>query len=190
MDVTSEDEVGLQEEPAPTLTEHRPVMNVVRSLQGDIFRLGRVPEVAELLRQHCASAVACDASAVLVPDGDVWRVSAGDHLRPLEKRLQISSGHWLVTEVVEAGHGLLIKNTDIARTQLSGSPLASWPNLLALPVADARALLLLARQDKSFNRKDLTRARQEVGSFGSQLADALDVRRLARKMIEFVDLVD
>jgi len=166
------------------------LMKVVRTLQHDVVRLGRVPEVAEVLRHLCVSAVACDASAVLVPDGDVWRVSASAHLRPLEERLQISSDHWLVTEVVEANSGVLIKNTDIARTRLSGSPLASWPNLMALPVAEARALVLLARQDKGFNRKDLVRARQEVDSYGRQLLDAIDVRDLARKMIEFVNLVD
>ena len=32
------------------------------------------------------SAVPCEASAVLVPDGEVWRVAAGDQLRPLEER--------------------------------------------------------------------------------------------------------
>ena len=165
-------------------------MELVRSLLQGVERLGRVHEVAEMLRQRCASSVACDASAVLVPDGNAWRVAAGEHLRPLEERLQIGPDHWLAMEVVAANHGLIIQNTDIARTRLSGAPLASWPNLIALPVSGVGALVLLARQDKGFGRKDLNSLRQEVEAFGGQLQDAVDVRDLARKMIDFVDLVD
>ena len=63
-------------------------------------------------------------------------------------------------EVVGRGHGLLIRDTDIARTRLSGAPLAAWPNLMALPVTEVNAVILLARQLKEFSRADLTKGKQ------------------------------
>lgn len=165
-------------------------MDMVHGLARDASRLSRVHEVAEVIRRNCAEAVECAASAVLVPDGDAWRVSAGKHLRPLEERLQITKDHWLVTEVASAHHGLLIKDTDIARTKLSGSPLASWPNLLVLPVEEAGAIVLLARDSKGFGRGDLIKVRHALGDSGAQLQDAVDVRDLARRLAGFTDPVD
>ncbi len=157
-------------------------IDLVRELLPLVGRLSRLPEVAEMARVRCSSVVPCEASAVLVPDGDVWRVAAGDRLRPLEERVQIPSTHWLVTEVIGKGHGLLIRDTDIARTKLSGAHLASWPNLLAMPVSDVDAVILLARRDKPFGRADLTAARQSLGAAALQLREAIDVRALARAL--------
>ncbi|HET7736865.1 MAG TPA: hypothetical protein VFK52_12880, partial [Nocardioidaceae bacterium] len=135
-------------------------------------------------------AVGCEASVVLVRDGDSWRVAAGEHLRPLEERLQVAGDHWLVKEVVDSHHGVTITDTDIARTRLGGAPLASWPNLMALPVDDVQAFVVLARTAKAFTRKELNLARREIDTFGDQIHDAIDVRALARRMREFLDLVD
>ena len=165
-------------------------MVMVRDVLPVVGHLSRVPEVAELLRSRCAAAVSCEASAVLVPDGDVWRVSAGAHMRPLEERLQITAEHWLVSEIVRAGHGVLIRDTDVARTRLSGAPLASWPNLLALPIPEVDAIVLLARKTKAFGRGDLTKGRQAIGQAAIQLREAFDVRSLARALSAFVDPVD
>jgi hypothetical protein len=165
-------------------------MSMVHGLSRDASRLGRVHEVAEVIRRNCAGSVDCAASAVLVPDGDVWRVSAGAHLRPLEERLQITSNHWLVTEVAAANHGVLIKDTDIARSKLGGAPLVSWPNLLALPVEEVGAIVLLARDGRGFGRGDLTRARQAVGHSGADLRNAVDVRNLARQLAGFTDPIE
>jgi hypothetical protein len=178
------------------LVAHRPVQEVradaidlVRELMPLVARLSRLPEVAEMARVRVTSVVPCEASAVLLRDGDVWRVAAGDRLRPLEERVQIPSTHWLVTEVVEQGHGLLFRDTDIARTRLSGAPLASWPDLLAMPVPDVDAVILLARRDKPFGRADLTAARQSLGAATLQLQEAVDTRDLARALSPFVDPV-
>lgn len=182
--------------PEPATPRHRvgaprqSLMTLVHGLSREASRLTRVHEVAEVVRRRCAGAVPCAASAVLVPDGGVWRVSAGEHLRPLEERLQLGSDHWLVTEVATAKHGLLVTDTDIARSKLSGSPLVSWPNLLALPVEEVGAIVLLARDGKGFGKGDLTRVRGALGDGGSQLLDAVDVRDLARKLSGFVDRVD
>ncbi len=165
-------------------------ISMVRTLQEVVGHLSRLHEVAELLRRRCTDAVTSEASAVLVPDGEVWRVSAGAHLRPLEERLQITADHWLITEIVRAGHGVLIRDTDVARTRLSGAPLASWPNLMALPIREVDALVLLARKTKPFGRGDLTKGSQAIGQAAIQLKEAFDVRSLARALATFVDPVD
>ncbi|HEX4818446.1 MAG TPA: hypothetical protein VFV66_37390 [Nonomuraea sp.] len=176
--------------PTPPPTKRESAMTRVTALIDDTPRLPLVRSVAETLRRHLTAAVGCDASGVLVRDNDIWRVAAGEHLRPLEERLQLASDHWLVAEVIEAHHGLIIKDTDIARTRLGGAPLASWPNLMALPVADVQAFVLLARSAKVFTRKELTLARREVDGFRDQLQDSIDVRTLARRLREFLDPVD
>jgi hypothetical protein len=182
--------------PEPEPRRHRvgdprqTLMTMVHGLSRDASRLSRVHEVAEVIRRNCAGSVDCGASAVLVPDGDVWRVAAGQHLRPLEERFQITTEHWLVTEVATAHHGVLIKDTDIARTKLGGAPLVSWPNLLALPVEEVGAIVLLARDGNGFGRGDLTKVRQALGDAGTQLRDAVDVRDLARRLAKFTDLVE
>jgi hypothetical protein len=173
----------------PTPTLRADAIDLVRDLMPLVARLSRLPEVAEMARVRCTSVVPCDASAVLVPDGDGWRVAAGYRLRPLEERIQIESTHWLISEVVSQGHGVLIRDTDIARTKLSGAPLASWPNLLALPITEVDAVVLLARRTKAFTRSELTSARQALGSASSQLREAVDTRNLARAMGVFSDPV-
>lgn len=167
-------------------TRHQAI-DLVRDLQPLVGQLSRLPEVAEMARVRCSSVVSCEASAVLVPDGQVWRVAAGDRLRPLEERVQIEATHWLITEVVSQAHGVLIRDTDIARTKLSGAPLASWPNLLALPIPDVDAVVLLARRTKPFTRADLTTARHALGAAAPQLQEAVDARGLARAMAVFLD---
>jgi hypothetical protein len=119
----------------------------------------------------------------------VWRVEAGSGLRPLEERVQISASHWLVAEIAIGGRGLLIQNTDVARNQLAGAPLASWANLLAVPVA-GEVFLLLARERSEFSREDLAQVAGAVAGLDAPMNDAIDVRRLARKMIDYLDLVE
>jgi hypothetical protein len=175
--------------PPPVPVADEPV-HLVRRLRPLVGRLSRVPEVAELLRQRCAAVVPCEASAVLVPDGEIWRVAAGHQLRPLEGRVQVDAAHWLVTEVIGQGHGLLIRDTDIARTRLSGAPLAAWPNLMALPITEVNAIVLLARQVKEFSRSDLTKGKQAIGPAAMQLGEAMDVRDLARALSPFANPVE
>jgi hypothetical protein len=166
-----------------------PQMNMVRALLLEVGWLPRVAETAGVVMSRATEAVAADAAAVLVPDDGVWRVEAGSGLRPLEERLQIGATHWLVTETAVGRRGLLIKNTDVARNQLAGAPLASWANLLAVPVA-GEVFLLLARERSDFSREDLARVAEAVAGVDAPMNDAIDVRRLARKMIDYLDLVE
>jgi hypothetical protein len=164
-------------------------MGKVRGLLVEVGRLPRVADTATVILSRATEAAAADAAVVLVPDDAVWRVEAGSGLRPLEERLQLDASHWLVTEVALGRRGLLIRNTDVARNQLAGAPLASWANLLAVPVA-SDALLLLAREHSSFTREDLTEVAATMAGLDAPMNDAIDVRRLARKMIEYLDLVE
>jgi hypothetical protein len=166
-----------------------PQMNMVRALLLEVRLLPRVAETAGVVMSRATEAVAADAAAVLVPDDGVWRVEAGSGLRPLEERLQIDATHWLVVEIAVGRRGLLIKNTDVARNQLAGAPLASWANLLAVPVA-GEVFLLLARERSEFSREDLTRVAGAVAGLDAPMNDAIDVRRLARDMVDYLDLVD
>ncbi len=161
----------------------------VRALLLEVGVLPRVADTAGVVLSRATEAAAADAAAVLVPDDGVWRVEAGSGLRPLEERLQLDASHWLVTEIAIGRRGLLIKNTDVARNQLAGAPLASWANLLAAPVAD-EVFLLLARERSAFTREDLTQVAGAVAGLDAPMNDAIDVRRLARKMIDYLDLVE
>jgi hypothetical protein len=161
----------------------------VRALLLEVGVLPRVADTAGVVLSRATEAAAADAATVLVPDDGVWRVEAGSGLRPLEERLQLDASHWLVTEIAIGRRGLLIKNTDVARNQLAGAPLASWANLLAAPVADD-AFLVLARERSAFTREDLTRVAAAVAGLDASMNDAIDVRRLARKMIDYLDLVE
>ena len=161
----------------------------MRALLLEVGRLPRVADTAVVVLSRATEAAAADAAAVLVPDEGVWRVEAGSGLRPLEERLQIDASHWLVTEIAIGRRGLLITNTDVARNQLAGAPLASWANLLAVPVA-GEAFLLLARERGAFTREDLTQVAGAVVGLDAPMSDAIDVRRLARKMIDYLDLVE
>ena len=165
-------------------------VDLVRALLPRIAALRTLQDIAELVRSLATEGASAGASAVLVPDNDVWRVAAGSGLRPLESRLQINAGHWLVNEIALRDRGLLIRNTDIARSQLAGSPLASWAQLLAAPVGASRAIVVLARADEPFSRAELTKVATDVAGLAQAMDDALATRELARQLIDYLDLVD
>lgn len=170
-------------------SQSQQAMATTRALLREVGRLPRVADTAALILKRATQTAAADASAVLVPDDGVWRVAASEGLRPLEERLQIDASHWLIAEIAFGHRGLLIKNTDVARNQLSGAPLASWANLMAVPLS-ADGLMIMARERAAFTRGDLTRVAEAVAGSDDAMADALDVRRLARKMISYLDIVD
>jgi hypothetical protein len=174
---------------APLPHQSSDAIGKVRALLLEVGVLPRVADTAGVVLSRATEAAKADAAAVLVPDEGVWRVEAGSGLRPLEERLQIDATHWLVTEIAIGRRGLLIKNTDVARNQLAGAPLASWANLLAVPVA-AEAFLVLARERSAFTREELTQVAGAVEGLDAPMNDAIDVRRLARKMIDYLDLVE
>lgn len=130
-----------------------------------------------------------DAGALLVPDGDVWRVAGGVALRPLEFRLQLTEESWLVASIAGAGKGILIEDSDVARQNLRGAPLASRAYLMAVPVPQVHAILLLARDRKDpFSEATLGALAELAEEAGPLLQQAMDLRSLARALVAHLDV--
>ena len=94
----------------------------------------------------------------------------------------LEDSHWLITEIGSAGRAVLIEDTDIIRQQLAGAPLAAWRHLLAVPVPDVRAIVVLARGSEGgpFTDRDLSAVIAPVREAAALLAQAVQTRRLAR----------
>ncbi len=150
--------------------------------------LAGVAETAQVIVEQALELTGADSAALLVPDGQRWRVAADIGLRPVERRLELLPDSWLVTQVAQPEKGLLIEGTDIARRQLAGAPLASRKHLLAIAIPGSRALLLLARRaDPPFVERNLDDASVLCKEAQGYLADALTVRTLARRLSAFTD---
>ena len=165
--------------------------SLVRQLMVVLDELYGVRETAEVVVADAVERTSAHAGALLVPDGGRWRVAAGLHLRSLEHRYELDSDSWLVDEIARGYRGVIIENTDVARTGLHGAPLASRRHLLAVPVPTVEGLLLVARdEDPAFTEDDvlnLARVGQEAAPL---LSSALDTRALARALWEFSDVSD
>jgi hypothetical protein len=158
--------------------------DLVRMLHDRVGDLYGVSDTAQVLADDVIERADADAAAILVPDGPVWRVNGGVGLRPLERRLVLEDSHWLITEIGSAGRAVLIEDTDIIRQQLSGAPLAAWRHLLAVPVPDVRAIVVLARgrEGGPFSDRDLSAVISPVREAAALLAQAVETRRLARML--------
>jgi hypothetical protein len=161
----------------------------VRALLDRRSELFGVAETAQVLADEVIERSESDAVAVLVPDGDRWRVSGGVGLRPLERRLVLDTSHWLITEIAVGGRALLIEDTDIVRPRLAGAPLAAWRHLLAVPVPGLRAAVVLARGQEAerFTERDLAAVVPVVAEASPLLTAALQTRELARVLAPLRD---
>jgi hypothetical protein len=159
-------------------------VSLVRELLARSGELYGVSDTAQVLADDVIERADADAAAILVPDGPIWRVSGGVGLRPLERRLILEDAHWLITEIGAAGRAVLIEDTDIVRQQLAGAPLAAWRHLLAVPVPDVRAIVVLARGHEAgpFTDQDLAAVIEPVQEAAVLLRQALQIRRLARRL--------
>ena len=88
----------------------------------------------------------------------------------------------MIAEIANPGRAVLIEDTDIVRQQLAGAPLAAWRHLLAVPVPDVRAAVVLARGQEAgpFTDRDLTAVVPTVREAATLLAQAIETRHLAR----------
>lgn len=177
--------------PASEPTTTADPIDVVRALTLVADQLYGVPETAEVVIADAVERTRADAGALLVPDDRDWRVAGGVGLRPLEHRYELHGESWLVTEIAQGHKGAIIEESDIARERLQGAPLASWRHLLAAPVPDVEALLILARRDAPpFDENDLAVLAALGAEAGPLLAAAVDTRALARRLWEFRDEAD
>lgn len=149
-----------------------------------------VRETAEVVVAELAERTGAEAAALLLPDGAEWRVAAGVGLRPLEGRLRLGAGHWLVATVVEHGEGVIVDDSDGARDELIGAPLASWARVLAVPVTAVRGVFVAAREGEAFDEAALATAVAVAGEASGMLTDALALRAVARALAPFTDVED
>lgn len=145
-------------------------------------------ETAEVIVEDAIARADAKSGALLVPDGDAWRVAGGVGLRTLEFRYQLTAESWLIERVGESHRGLLIENSDVARQALHGAPLASRTHLLAVPVPDVTAVLLLSKdEDPPFTESVLAILANLAREAGPLLQKAIDLRTLARAMARHLD---
>ena len=172
--------------------EHDDPDRLVEALLDATERLYGVRETGTAVAGHVQDVVGVDAVAVLVPDGAVWSVVGATGHRHLEERLLLGVDHWLVREVTQVRHGVIVEDTDIARARLSGAPLAAWPHLLACPLPAVEGLVILARSDlgPAFTSRDLAHASEALDEAGSLFVSALAVRELARRLRRHAELDD
>lgn len=161
---------------------------LVATLLGLADGLYTLTETAQVIVEDAVSRAAADSGTLLVPDGEYWRVAAGVGLRPLEYRYQLTEDSWLVTSVGSSKKGVLVEDSDVARQQLHGAPLASRTHLLAVPVAAADAILLMSRDhDPAFDELVLADLAHLADEAGALLQRAVDVRSLARSLARHLD---
>jgi len=161
---------------------------LVRALLVRVGELDGLAAITDVVVKSGVERTGADAGAVLVPDGDQWSVAGGMGLRPVEHRFQLASDSWLVREVALGSRGVIIEDSDIARSRLRGAPLASWRHLIAAPVPRVGAVILLARRDDPpFDEGALAHLAAVAEEASPHLAASIDVRALARALDGFRD---
>ena len=179
--------------------------DLVKALLDRIGDVVSVAEAAQAVADRAVAVTGSAACAVLVPDGDLWRVAGGVGLRELERRLVIDRSHRLV-ELVEpregrsgrrderqdgsAGRPVVLDDTDAVRQRPGGLPLAGWRYLLAGPVPAVRAFVLLARGADAhpFGPPETQALREPLADAAPLLQAALHTRHLARLLAPLRDL--
>ena len=183
--VTAQGSVPAQPVPRDAVDDPADLVQRLGQLAGELYG---VPETAQVVIADAVDRVSAEAGAILCPDEGAWRVSGGVQLRALEHRSILQPDSWLVQEIAERQRGVIIEDTDIAREKLHGTPLASWRHLLAAPVPDVKAVLILARrQDVPFTEADLGVLARIGTEAGPLLKAAMDTRELARVLSDFRD---
>jgi hypothetical protein len=185
----------------PTPTTARPtrpspspsgdVAGLVEALAARADELYSVSETGQVVAEQALETVAADASVVFVPDDGGWRVVGGVGLRPLERRAVLSRDSWLVDVVALSHRGVVVEDSDIARSRLGGVPLAHLAHLLAVPVPAVDGLVLLARAaELAFTQDDVAALSGLSGEAGALLQAAVRARGLARSLSRLVDRPD
>ncbi|MFN0281040.1 MAG: hypothetical protein ACKVZ6_03605, partial [Kineosporiaceae bacterium] len=181
---TVEAAADLEPEPEPTVERRtapspRELVRVLNERSDELFG---VADTCQVLAEEVVERAAADAAAIVVPDGSVWRVNGGVGLRPMERRLVLAASHWLVTEVALGGRALVVGDAEAVRPHLAGAPLAGWEHLLAVPVPEVNAAVVVARSRnrRPFDETDLEAVVGPVQDAVGLLSAAMATRRLAR----------
>jgi hypothetical protein len=169
--------------PAPTTTS----LPDLQQLAAAVDTLLTVEEVGNVVASDAADRLESAAIALLVPDGDSWRVVGSHGLRPAERRIVVSADHWLVAELVNRKRGAVIEHTDITRAQLRQAPLASLDHIVVATETELKALVMAGRDEDPFTEHDLAVLVSLLRAAGPSLKQALDLRDLARQLQPFAD---
>jgi hypothetical protein len=161
---------------------------LVRQLLAVADGVAGLAEVGEIVVAEAVTHTVATAGALLLPDGEVWRVAGGVRLRALERRCQLDANSWLIATVAHGDRGVIIEDTDIARQRLHGAPLANRHQLLAAPVPVLHGVLLLGRDELPFGESDLETLAAVGREAVEPLREALESRELARRLNEFRDV--
>ena len=161
----------------------------VRTVLGHAERVYGVPESAAVVLAEARRRVRADAAALLVADGERWRLAATEDVGDAERGEVLLPSSWLASTMGTARRGLVVEHSDLARERLQGAPLARRRHLLISPVWPAPVVLLLARsEDPDFAEDDVTALVSLAEEAGPLLAAALDARALARTLTPLRDI--
>jgi hypothetical protein len=164
------------------------VRGTVRHLLEGVEEVYGVPESAAVVIAEARARVACDAAALLVADGDRWRLAASEGMSEQEAREVPSPSSWLTSTIGPARRGLVVDTSDLARERVQGMPLAARRFLVVAPVPPARAVLVLARDgEPDFSDAEVTTLVALGEEAGPLLTAAVDARDLARALAPLRD---
>lgn len=157
--------------------------DLVQSMLLGLGSLTGVPRTATVIAEEAVRRVPCDAAAVIVSDGDRWRVSGGVGLLPLDRRSDLPAESWLVRQLCLADRAPVVLDITVARDALMGLPMAEKEHLVAASVPGVRAVILLGRDGGAgFDELELTALERLVQEAAAALQAALATRQLARSM--------
>ena len=163
-------------------------VDLVRALLPHADQLPWMPEVGGSALVQSLAMTSADAGALLVREDDRWVVMASSGLRPLELRAELGPDHWLVATVCLGRRAVLVGDTDVARSQLAGAPLASARHLLAAPVEHLDGLLIVARRNgPAFTEEDLRRLAEVSRESSAALTEAAEVHQLVKALARHLD---
>ena len=161
----------------------------MRTVLGHAERVYGVPESAAVVLAEARRRVRADAAALLVADGERWRLAATEDVGDAERGEALLPASWLASTIGTARRGLVVEDSELARERLLGAPLARRRHVLASPVWPAPVVLLLARnEDPDFGEDDVTALVSLAEEAGPLLAAALDARALARTLTPLRDI--
>lgn len=176
-----------QARPMPEGASGLSLLELTAALKARVGGLYSVDDVAEFVLTEIIDRCGAAAGAALMRADGAWVVEAGVGLRPLERRLEVPSDHWLTRRVVVEELGLLVARSDGSGHELVGVPLASWEYLAAVYLPQGELLVLLASAERSFDHGHLKLVRDIDEECKDLLHEACAVRDLARLLAPFAD---
>ena len=162
----------------------------VRVLLRRVDRMFGVAETGWAILSDVKDHMSIDAGCLLVHDaldGD-WHVIADEGLAQVERHMRLDGESWWISTVVHGGQAAIMTNDNGSSIGATPAPLSRRKQVLACGIPNGGGLLLLARDgDAPFDEADLARIAAIIDEAGPLLADAVDVRSLARSLAPMIE---